>query len=430
MRIIRYTDAAYADEIRRLNRRAEAPEKVRDVVTEVIRDVRERGDAALIEFTNKFDGAELAKNALRVSGEELAAALKQIQPAVRDAMEASLRNVSAFAHQSLRKDWHMTNEQGAEVGEVFHAFDRVGIYVPGGTAPLVSTVMMTVAIAAAAGCPEIVVCTPCGKDGAVNSNLLAALKLAGATEVYRIGGAQAIAAMAFGTETIKSAAKIFGPGNSYVVEAKRQCFGVVSIDLLPGPSEVMVLADRSANPAFIAADLLAQAEHGKDSGVAFVTDDEPLLGAVLNEIESQGAKLTRQQMVRDVLEKECVLILVPNLEEGAELVNDYAPEHLSLITDREHNLLPLIRTAGAIFLGNFSPVAVGDFLAGPSHTLPTGGSGKSFPGITADMFQRRTSIVRLNQEACTNSEPHVRVFSGIEGLDAHGASVAIRVAGK
>ncbi len=429
MRIIRYTDAAYADEIRRLNRRAEASDAVREVVTTVIRDVRERGDAALIEFTKKFDGAELATDALCVSEEELTRALEKLQPAVREALMASQRNVAAFAHQSLRKDWHMMNEQGAEVGEVFHAFDRVGIYVPGGTAPLVSTVMMTVAIAAAAGCPEIVVCSPCGKDGAVNSNLLAALKLAGATEVHRIGGAQAIAAMAFGTETIKPVAKLFGPGNSYVVEAKRQCFGVVAIDLLPGPSEVMVLADRSANPAFIAADLLAQAEHGKDSGVAFITDDEPLLNAVLNEIESQGAKLTRQQMVRDVLEKECVLILVPNLEEGVELVNDYAPEHLSLITVREHNILPLIRTAGAIFLGNFSPVAVGDFLAGPSHTLPTGGSGKSFSGITADMFQRRTSVLRLSREACAKSEPHVRVFSEIEGLDAHGASVAIRAAG-
>jgi len=428
MRIIRYTDAAYAEEIRRMNRRAEASDAVRDAVASIIREVRGRGDAALVELTERFDGVKLTKGALRVSGEELSSALEQLRPEVRGALEASQRNVAAFAHQSLRKDWHMTNEQGAEVGEVFHAFDRVGIYVPGGTAPLVSTVMMTVAVAAAAGCPEIVVCTPCAKDGAVNPNLLAALEMAGATEVYRLGGAQAVAALAFGTETIRPVAKVFGPGNSYVVEAKRQCFGIVAIDLLPGPSEVMVLADKSANPAFIAADLLAQAEHGKDSGVAFVTDDEPLLNAVLNQIESQGAAHSRQQMIRGVLEKECVLVLVPNLEEGAELANDYAPEHLSLVTRREHDILPLIRTAGAVFVGAYSPVAVGDFLAGPSHTLPTGGSGKSFPGITADMFQRRTSIVRLSRDACVKSEPIVRVFSGVEGLDAHGASVAIRSA--
>jgi histidinol dehydrogenase len=429
MKVLRYTDAAFADEMRMFDRRAEAPDDVRGVVASVIREVRERGDAALVELTEKFDGARLTAQTLRVADAEVQRAWDGLTPRVREALEASKRNVTAFAHHSLRKDWHMTNEQGAEVGEVFHAFERVGLYVPGGTAPLVSTSLMTVAIAAAAGCQEIVVCTPCGRDGTVNANLLAALKLAGATEIYRAGGAQAIAAMAFGTDTIKPVAKIFGPGNSYVVEAKRQCFGVVSVDLLPGPSEVMVLADRSANPAFVAADLLAQAEHGKDSGVAFISDDEPLLNAVLGEIQAQGSKLLRQQMIRDVLQRNCVLILVPNLEEGVQIVNDYAPEHLSLITTREHDILPLIRTAGAIFLGNCSPVAAGDFLAGPSHTLPTGGSGKSFPGITADMFQRRTSIVRLDEASIARSEPLIRVFSEIEGLDAHGASASVRVRG-
>jgi histidinol dehydrogenase len=426
MRILRYTDAAYADEIRRLNRRPEASEHVRDVVASVVKDVRARGDAAVLELTKKFDGADLTAATLRVPPSEIEDAWSSLEPSVKDALQASKQNVEAFAHQSLRKGWTMTNAQGGEVGEVFHAFERVGVYVPGGTAPLVSTSIMTVAIAAAAGVPEIVVCTPCGKDGAVNASLLAALKVAGATEVYRIGGSQAIAAMAYGTETIEPVVKIFGPGNSYVVEAKRQVFGAVSIDLLPGPSEVMVLADKSANAAFIASDLLAQAEHGKDSGVAFLTDDENLLKSVLAEMHEQGALLSRQAMIRSVLDKECLLILVPTLQEGAELVNQYAPEHLSLITEREQDILPLIRNAGAIFLGNYSPVAVGDFLAGPSHTLPTGGSGKSFPGITADMFQKRTSIVRLSKEACAKSEPIVRAFSEIEGLDAHGASVAAR----
>lgn len=426
MRILRYTDADYANETRRLNRRAEASDRVREVVTSVIKDIRERGDAALLELTKKFDGADLTPDTLAIPLAEAEMAIDALEPCVRGALEASKRNVQTFAQQSMRKAWSMTNEQGAEVGEVFHPFERVGVYVPGGTAPLVSTAIMTVAIAAAAGVPEIVVCSPCGKDGKVNSNLLAALRLAGATEIYRVGGSQAIAAMAFGTETIKPVTKIFGPGNSYVVEAKRQAFGVVSIDLLPGPSEVLVLADKSANSAFIAADLLAQAEHGKDSGAGFLTDDEALLDAVLKEIETQGAKLSRQDMVRSVLDKECFLMLVPTLEEGAEIVNNYAPEHLSLITEREHDILPLIRTAGAIFLGNYSPVAVGDFLAGPSHTLPTGGAGKSFPGLTVDMFQRRTSMVRLSKEACAKSEPVVRVFSEIEGLDAHGNSVTVR----
>jgi histidinol dehydrogenase len=256
--------------------------------------------------------------------------------------------------------------------------------------------------------------------------LLAALKLAGATEVYQIGGAQAIAAMAYGTETIRPVTKIFGPGNSYVVEAKRQAFGVVSIDLLPGPSEVLILADHSGNPAFIAADILAQAEHGKDSQAGFITDDAALLEAVVAEVEKQSQTLNRQAQISPVLEKGVFLMLAPSLEEGARLVNAYAPEHLSLITEREREILPLIRTAGAIFIGNHSPVAVGDFLAGPSHTLPTGGAGKSFPGLTVDMFQRRTSIIRLSRESCAKSEDIVKAFADVEGLDAHGRSVSIR----
>ncbi len=426
MKVIRHTDADFDTQIAALNRRAEASEHVRSVVAEVISAVRTGGDEALIAYAAKFDGASLTPATLRVSAEELAAAEAVTSPKTREALEASCRNVAAFAKRSLRQDWSMINEQGAEVGEVFHPFQRVGCYVPGGTAPLVSTVLMTVAIAAAAGVPEIVVCTPCGKDGVINAGLLTALKIAGATEIYKVGGSQAIAAMAYGTETLAPVVKIFGPGNSYVVEAKRQSFGTVSIDLLPGPSEVLILSDKTGRASFIAADFLAQAEHGKDSGAGFITDDASLLEEVLNEIQTQAAKLGRQQMVQTVLDKGGFAVLVPSMEAGVRLVNDYSPEHLVLISESEGELLPQVRTAGAIFVGNYSPVAVGDFLAGPSHTLPTGGSGKSFPGITADMFQRRTSIVRLTPEACAKSEPIVRAFSEVEGLDAHGESVAVR----
>ena len=371
--------------------------------------------------------ADLSETAaIRVTPEEIADARRAVPRGVRTALRAAHRYVRAFARRGLRRSWTMRNAQGAVVGERFDPFDRVGIYVPGGTAPLVSTAIMTVTLAAAAGVPEIVVTSPAGPDGRLNAALLFALHLAGATEIHRVGGAQAIAALAYGTRTLRPVQKIFGPGNAYVVEAKRQVFGRVGVDLLPGPSEILVIADRHANPVWIAADLLAQAEHGKDSGVGVLTDDEHMLNEVLREIEAQGSKLKRRAMIRSVLEKSCFLILVPNLEEGAEVVNNYAPEHLSLITEREHDILPLIRNAGAIFVGNYSPVAVGDFLAGPSHTLPTGGSGKSFPGITADMFQRRTSIVRLSREACIKSEPVVRAFSEIEGLDAHGYSVSVR----
>ena len=426
MKIIRHTDSDYAAFAASLNRRAEASDAVREVVSGVIKAVRERGDEAILEFTAKFDGAQLTPATLRIPQVALDAAWDAASPELKDALQASQRNVAAFAKKSLRSAWSMTNEQGAEVGEVFHPFERVGCYVPGGSAPLVSTTMMTVSIAAAAGVPEIVVCTPCGKDGTVNPGLLAALKLAGATEVYAIGGAQAIAALAFGTATIRPVVKIFGPGNSYVVEAKRQTFGVVSIDLLPGPSEVLILADSSGNPACIAADILAQAEHGKDSMAGFITDDEKLLQNVISQVEVQSRVLSRQAQLGPVLEKGVFLMLAPTLEAAARLVNDFAPEHLSLVTTREAEILPLIRTAGAIFLGNDSPVAVGDFLAGPSHTLPTGGSGKSFPGITAEMFQRRTSLIRLDKESCARSEPIVRAFAAVEGLDAHGRSVSIR----
>ncbi len=426
MKVLRHTDPGYAAAATALNRRAEASDAVREVVAGVVKAVRERGDAAVIELAEKYDGATLTSQTLRIPQSEIDAAWEAADASLRAALEASQRNVTAFAKRSLRQGWNGTNEQGAEVGEVYHPFERVGCYVPGGTAPLVSTVLMTVAIAAAAGVPEIVVCTPCGRDGTVNPGLLAALKVAGATEVYKIGGSQAIAALAFGTETIRPVVKIFGPGNSYVVEAKRQCFGAVSIDLLPGPSEVLILADASGNASFIAADILAQAEHGKDSMAGFITDHAALLEAVVAEVESQCKTLSRQAQLAPVLEKGVFCMLAPSLEEAAKLVNDFAPEHLSLITTREETILPLIRTAGAIFLGNHSPVAVGDFLAGPSHTLPTGGSGKSFPGITADMFQRRTSIIRLDAASCAKSEPIVRAFTEVEGLDAHGRSVSIR----
>lgn len=426
MKVIRHTDADYTSALRSLNRRAEASDQVREVVADVLKQVRSRGDEALLEFTAKFDGAKLTLPTMRVTDAEIESALAATDARTLDALRASHRNVQAFAQASLRKGWSMRNEQGAEVGEVYHPFERVGCYVPGGTAPLVSTAIMTVTFAAAAGCPEIVVCTPCDRAGKVNAGLLAALKIAGATEIYKIGGAQAIAAMAYGTLTIRPVLKIVGPGNSYVVEAKRQAFGVVSIDLLPGPSEVVILADKTANPAFVAADFLAQAEHGKDSGAGFITDDEQVLEAVLAQITEQATKLGRQAMVQSVLDKGGFGILVRDMNEGVKLVNEYAPEHLVLIAANETALLPQIRTAGAIFIGNYSPVAVGDFLAGPSHTLPTGGAGKSFPGLMADMFQRRTSLVRLTKESCAKSEPIVRAFSDVEGLDAHGESVAIR----
>src|SRR5260221_525668 len=390
MRILRHTDADFSKALARLQRKSEPRPEVEASVREIIRAVRENGDAALIELTQKFGGPKLTAKQLRM------AAKAKVDAATREAIATSHANVRAFAERSLRKNWSMRNAQGARVGERFDPFQRVGIYVPGGTAPLVSTAVMTVTLAAAAGVPEIVVTTPSDRDGKVNGALLFALSFCGATEIYQAGGAQAIAALAYGTQTIRPVQKIFGPGNAYVVEAKRQVFGRVAIDLLPGPSEILVLADATANPAWIAADLLAQAEHGHHSSILFVTDSAKLLKIVEAEIATQLRSLSRKEALADVLDHDCALILVRRLADAIAIANDFAPEHISIVTKQDEKIAAQIVTAGAIFFGGHSPVAAGDFLAGPSHTLPTGGAGKSFSGLTVDMFQRRTSLVHLD----------------------------------
>jgi histidinol dehydrogenase len=427
MKILSYLDPGYARFIRRLNRRALPEAGVRDLVTEIIAQVAAKGDEALVTLTKRFDNAALTTKSLFVTQEEFAAARKAVSPATRIAVSRSLKNIHAFAKHGLRKDWSAKNAEGATVGERFTPFDRVGVYVPGGKAPLVSTALMTAGFAQAAKVPEIIAATPCGPDGSVNPALLYALQAAGVTEVIKVGGAQAIAALALGTKSIRPVDRIFGPGNRFVVEAKRQLVGAVSIDLLPGPSEILILADKSGNPDFIAADMLAQAEHGGDSIVGFVTDSKALLGRVIKSIDKQTPSLSRGKIIRDVLKTGTFLLHVKSFEDGVTLSNAFCPEHLSLITAEEKRWLPRIRTAGAIYLGNYSPVAVGDFLAGPSHTLPTGGAGRSFSGLRADQFQRRTSIVRLDKKSVRASLPVVREFARIEGLDAHGHSTAIRV---
>ncbi|MBU6300555.1 MAG: histidinol dehydrogenase [Verrucomicrobia bacterium] len=419
-----------AADVSRFDRCYQPSAAVAETVNEVIGAVRRRGDAALLEFAEKFDRARFSHvREMVVPPGEFEDAEARVDGESRAAIRASLENVTAFAARSKRTDWRASNAQGAEVGEIFQPFDRVGIYVPGGTAPLVSTVNMTVGIAKAAGCESIVVCTPPGPDGKLNDAMLHALRAAGAGEVWKLGGAQAIAALAFGSETLRPVQKIFGPGNAYVMEAKRQVFGAVAVDLLPGPSEILVLADDSARPAWIAADLLAQAEHGGDSVAILVSDSQTLLDAVLAEIDRQASTLSRQAPLRSVLEKNCTLVKVDTMEEGVSLANAFAPEHLSLVSRREAELLPLIRTAGAIFAGPYSPVAAGDFLAGPSHELPTGGACKGFAGLTVDQFQRRTGFVRLDRESLARSLPVIEAFARIEGLDAHGRSASIRLDG-
>jgi len=420
MRIIRHTDSDFASAVDSLKRKAEPIPQVEQTVREIITAVRKDGDQALFAFTEKFGGPKLSAKNLRVTGKP------KVSATVKDAIGASHANVFDFAKRSLRQDWSCRNAQGARVGERYDAFQRVGIYVPGGTAPLVSSAVMTCTLAQAAGVPEIVVTTPADKSGKVNAELHYALSYCGATEIYPVGGAQAIAALAYGTKSIAPVQKIFGPGNSYVVEAKRQVVGQVAIDLLPGPSEILVLADSTANAAWIASDLLAQAEHGHGSSVGFVTNSAKVLSAVEKEIARQLQTLSRADYLAEVLAQSTYLILAKTIKDCVAIANEFAPEHLSIVAKDDEKLAAQIKTSGAIFLGGYSPVAAGDFVAGPSHTLPTGGGGKSFPGLMADMFQRRTSLVRLDARSLKKSLPVIQTFSAIEGLDAHGRSAEIR----
>lgn len=395
----------------------------------IIDGVRERGDAAVCEFTERFDRASLTPDQLAVTTAELLTASLAVDAALRRAVAEAKRNIGGFARRSLRKDWSMRNSHGAVVGEKFDPIQRVGVYVPGGSAPLVSTALMTVTLAAAAGCEEIVVCTPGSATGEIHSALLFAARTAGATEIYRIGGAQAVAAMALGTATIRRVHKLFGPGNAYVVAAKRLLYGYVAVDLLPGPSEVCVLADDTADARWIAADLLAQAEHGSGhERVWLVTASRRLAAAVQGEIQRQEGTLSRRDAIARALTDNGRILLAPDLAAGIAVVNRLAPEHCEVMVRQPQAAAAKIRTAGAVFIGGLSPTVLGDYVAGPSHTLPTGGSGRGFSGLTADQFQRRTSVIEYSRPALRKALPAARQFAAVEGLDAHGASAAIRLA--
>jgi histidinol dehydrogenase len=429
MNIIRHTDANFSKRLRELAAASSLFDPTIEQRTRtILDDVRTRGDTALLELTERFDGARLSAEQLPVTQAELVMASLKADESLRASVAEAGGNIAAFARKSRLKAWQMRNSHAATVGERFDPFQRVGIYIPGGTAPLVSTAVMTVTLAKVAGCPEIVVCTPCTKDGSINPAILFAARAAGATEVYRVGGAQAIAAMAFGTATIKRVQKIFGPGNAYVVAAKRIVFGHVAIDLLPGPSELLVLADDTANPKFVAADMLAQAEHGTGhERVWLVTTSAKLLKAVEKEITRQQVKLSRRELVKQVLDRNGWLIQVETLEAGVAIANQLAPEHCEVMTRKPGEVSRRIVTAGAIFLGPYSPTVLGDYVAGPNHNLPTGGAGASFAGLTINQFQRRTSVVQYNRAALKRALPAVRKFAELEGLNAHGKSAEIRL---
>jgi histidinol dehydrogenase len=409
-----------------LKRPAFDPDAERAAAT-VLADIRANGDAAVLAAAKRFDGVDLKPSEMLVTAEQLAEASREVAPPVRRAVREAYRRVTAFAKAGLRKDWQMTTRHGGRLGERFLPLDRVGVYIPGGAAPLASTAIMTATLAKVAGVREIVACTPCGKDKSVNPVLLHALKIAGATEVYRIGGIQAIGMMAYGTQSVPAVQKIVGPGGAYVTAAKRQVYGHVALDLVAGPSEIAILADKTAKPAWVAADLLSQLEHGTGHEKALlVTDSAELAQGVSDQLAWQTPQLSRAARVTPMLEKGLLLVVVPTLDQGAELCNRFAPEHLELMVSRPRQFLPRLTAAGAIFVGHWTPESAGDFAAGPSHVLPTGGAARSFSGLTVDDFRRRTSIIEYARNDLRDALEIIETFGAIEGLDAHARAGTIR----
>lgn len=399
------------------------------VAAELLADIRARGNQAVLDAVKRIDGVELTPETMLVSKEELAEAEKAVPEDVKRNVQEAHRRVSAFAKAGMRPDWSIDTPHGGKLGERFLPLDRVGVYIPGGTAPLASTSIMTATLAQVAGVPEIVAVTPCAKDGSVNPVLLYALVIAGATEIYRVGGIQGVGLIAYGTETVKPVQKIVGPGGAYVTAAKRLVYGNVSLDQVAGPSEICVVADDTANPAWVAADLLSQIEHGTGKEKALLTTDSMALAeAVDAEVLKQLEICSRRDRMAPMVENGGLLIVVtPTIEEAADLASDFAPEHLEVLTEDPNSLLPHLKAAGAIFVGPWAPEPAGDFAAGPSHVLPTGGAAAKFSGLTVEDFRRRTSIIEYTKEDLVEAMPVIETFGAIEGLDAHTRSATIRM---
>jgi histidinol dehydrogenase len=414
--------------VARFLERSAFPEEAEKAAAEVLAAIRAEGDAAVARYVERFEGAKLSPKMFRVSEAELSAAEAQVPAALKRAVNDAWRRVARFSRASMRAPWKMKTPKGGSAGEFFSPMDRVGVYVPGGTAPLASTAVMTVTLAAVAGVKEIVACTPAGPSGTPNPVLLYALKLAGATEVYRVGGIQAIGLMAFGTKTVRKVQKIAGPGNAFVTAAKRQVYGYVGIDQVAGPSEIAVLADGSVPAAWVAADLLSQAEHGSGwEKSLLVTDSEAFAQEVKKELFAQMELLPRKALVKRVIDRDGILFAVaPSLEDGLELVNRFAPEHFEIMCRDAQRLMKGVRSAGAVFAGAWTPESAGDFVAGPSHVLPTGGAANMFNGLTPDDFRRRHSFVAFTRGDLAETAPTIAAFAQVEGLDAHGRAASIR----
>lgn len=393
-------------------------------VAEIIKNVRERGDAAVSEYTERFDGVKLEN--ITVTKEEIDEAVASVDPEFIRILGRAKDNITKFHSAQKRNSFVINDERGVVMGQKVIPIERVGLYVPGGTAAYPSTVLMDSIPAKIAGCPLVVMVTPPSKDGKVAPAILAAAKIAGVDKIYKVGGAQAIAALAYGTETVGRVDKIVGPGNAYVAEAKRQVYGAVSIDMIAGPSEILIVSDGKSDPRHVAADLLSQAEHDKMASAVLVTDSEELARAVSVELERQIPALGRRDIARASIDNNGKIIVADDLEKVIEIANVIAPEHLELSVDDPFGMLDLIKNAGSVFMGRNCPEALGDYLAGPNHTLPTSGTARFSSPLSVDDFVKKTQYTYYTKEALRSVAADVAAFATAEGLTAHARSAVIR----
>ena len=398
---------------------------VEATVADIIANVRKDGDKALLYYCKKFDGAELSS--LVVSEAEINEAFAAVEPKFIEILEKAAKNIRAFHEKQVRNSFIINNENGIVVGQKVIPVDKAGLYVPGGTAAYPSTVLMDAIPAKIAGCREVVMVTPPNKEGKVNPVILAAAKIAGIDRIFKVGGAQAVAALAYGTESVPKVDKIVGPGNAFVAEAKKQVFGVVSIDMIAGPSEILIVADGKSNPRHVAADLLSQAEHDRMASAVLVTDSYELAEQVSAELERQIPLLERAEIARESIDKNGKIIVAETLYAAIEIANEIAPEHLELCVDNPFDYLDAIRHAGSIFMGRNCPEALGDYFAGPNHTLPTSGTAKFSSPLSVDDFVKKTQYTYYTKDALERVARDVAFFAEKEGLTAHAKSAVVRL---
>jgi histidinol dehydrogenase len=428
LRLLRTAESGVSAVLRQLERAAEgADETVLAQVRAIVDDVRQRGDQALIEYTRRFDGVSLEAGSLRVGAEEWAEAERTAGPEVLDALRYAARRIEAFHERQRQTSWFVHDEHGSLLGVKVTPVERAGLYIPGGSAAYPSTVLMNGLPAKVAGVRERILCSPPDPTGRMNPVVLAAARLAGVTQAFKVGGAQAIAAMAYGTETVPRVDKIVGPGNRYVALAKRLVFGQVGIDMIAGPSEVVVVADETAEPAWIAADLLAQAEHDVLARAICLTPWARVADAVVEEVDRQLRSLPRREIAAKALEGHGAVVVTRDLAEAVEIVNGLAPEHLELMVAEPFALLPEVRHAGAIFLGRHTPEVVGDYVAGPNHVLPTGGTARFSSPLGVEEFVKRSSVIHYSRSGLEAAWPWLRLIAEAERLDAHARAAQRRL---